>query len=113
MALGTVESNTQSATTDHALGSGTTTPGVYTCQWNLTAMGTSGVVRCYVKSKTLTGDTAEESWSGYLSGVDGGGDPIVISAPIVSMFSIQCGVEEIGSNTISIPWSLVRHADYT
>lgn len=112
MAITRVESGTQSATTDHALGSGSSTAGVYVCSWNLTAMGASGVVRCYVKSKVLTGDTAEESWSGFFSGVDGGGDPIVFSDPIVNGggFSVQCGVEEIGSNTISIPWALDRVA---
>lgn len=113
MALGTVESGTQSATTDHALGSGTTTPGVYSCQWNLTAMTLTCVIRCYVKTKTLTGDTAEVAYEGWYQHVDGGGGPIVTSPPVVSLFSVQCGVEEVGANTVSVPWSLIRHADYT
>lgn len=104
----TIESGTQSATSDHALGSGTTTAGIYVCQWNLTAMTDSCVIRCYVKSKTLTGDTAEEIFSGWYQHTNGGGDPVVESPPVVSMFSIQCGVEEVGSNTISVPWALVR-----
>jgi hypothetical protein len=112
MALGTVFSGTQSATGTHLLDSATTTAGVYVAQWNLTAMGATGVIRCYVVSKTLTGDTAEESWSAWFQGIDGGGDPIVFSDPIVSMFSIQQGVEEVGANTISIPYSLVRIAEY-
>ena len=112
MALGAVESGTQSATADHALGTGSTVAGVYVCQWNLTAMANGGVIRCYVKSKTLTGDTAEESFSAHFANLDGGGDPIQFSDPIVSMFSVQCGVEEIGANTISVPWSLVRIAEY-
>ena len=112
MALGTVESGTQSATADHALGSGSTTAGVYTCNWNLTAMVDGNVIRCYVKTKTLTGDTAEVVYSGWYANTNGGGDPLVSSPPVVSMFSIQCGVEESGSNTVSVPWSLVRHAEY-
>jgi hypothetical protein len=111
MAVGTVESGTQSATGVHNLGSGSTSPGVYVAMWNLTAMGVSGVIRCYVLSKVLTGDTAEEAYSAYFQGVDGGGDPIQYSDPIVSMFSVQMGVEEIGANTISIPWALIRVAD--
>lgn len=112
MALGTVESATQSATTDHALGTGSTTAGVYVCNWNLTAMTDGCVVRCYVKAKTLTGDTAEPIYEGYYQNANGGGSPLVSSPPVVSMFSVQCGVEEIGANTISIPWSLVRIAEY-
>lgn len=112
MALGTVESGTQTATTDHALGSGSTVAGVYTCNWNLTDMVDGDVIRCYVKTKTLTGDTAETIYSGYYQHTNGGGDPIVSSPPVVSMFSVQCGVEEVGANSVSVPWSLVRIAEY-
>lgn len=112
MALGTVESGTQSATGDHALGSGSTDDGVYVCNWNLTDMVDGDVIRCYVKAKTLTGDTAEVIYEGYYQHANGGGAPIVSSPPVVSMFSVQCGVEEIGANTVSVPWSLVRIAEY-
>jgi len=112
MAIGRVESGTQSATGDHALGTGSTVAGVYVCSWNLTAMVNGNVIRCYVKSKTLTGDTAEEVYSGYYQHLNGGGPPLVSSPPVVSLFSVQCGVEEIGSNTISIPWALDRIAEY-
>lgn len=112
MALGVVESGTQSATTLHNLGTGSTVNGVYTCNWNLTAMVNGNVVRCFVRAKTLTGDTIETVYEGYYQHADGGGPPLVSSPPVVSPFSIQCGVEEIGANTISIPWSLVRHAEY-
>jgi hypothetical protein len=83
MAVTTVESGTQSATGDHLLGSGTTTAGVYVCKWNLTDMVDGDVIRCY------------------------GGDPIVQSPPVVSMFSVRCGVEEVGANTVSVPWELI------
>lgn len=112
MALGTVESGTQSATTEHALGSGSTVAGVYTCNFNLTNMVDGNVIRCSVRTKTLTGDTAETVYSGYYQHANGGGDPLVSSPPVVSMFSVQCYVEEIGANTVSVPWSLVRHAEY-
>lgn len=112
MALGTVESGTQSATGAHDLGSGSTDDGVYTCNWNLTDMVDGDVIRCYVVAKTLTGDTAEVIYEGYYQHANGGGAPIVSSPPVVSMFSIRCGVEEIGANTVSVPWSLVRIAEY-
>jgi hypothetical protein len=111
MAVGTVESGTQTATGVHDLGSGSTAAGVYVAMWNLTNADQDTVLRCYVKSKVLTGDTAEESWSAWFQGIDGGGDAIVFSDPIVSMFSVQMGIEEVGSNSISVPWALIRVAD--
>ncbi len=89
------------------LGSGTTTAGVYVCKWNLTAMANGDVVRCYVQTKTITGDTIEPIFSGSYANLNGGGDPVVQSPPVVSMFSVRCGVEEIGGSTISIPWELI------
>jgi hypothetical protein len=112
MALGTVEGTTQSATGAHDLGSGSTDDGVYVCNWNLTDMVDGDVIRCYVKAKVLTGDTAEVIYEGYYQHANGGGAPLVSSPPVVSMFSVQCGVEEIGANTVSVPWSLVRIAEY-
>lgn len=109
MAITTTESGTQSATGDHLLGSGTTTAGVYVCNWNLTAMVNADVVRCYVQTKTLTGDTIETIYEGSYQHLNGGGAPLVSSPPVVSMFSVRCGVERIaGASPISIPWSLVQ-----
>jgi hypothetical protein len=113
MSLGVVESGTQTATSDHALGSGSSASGVFTCNWNLTDMVDGDVIRCYVKAKTLTGDTPEVVYAGYYRHDNGGGNPLISSPPVVSMFSVQCGVEEIGSNSVSVPWSLVMHADYS
>jgi hypothetical protein len=108
MAVTTIDSATQSATGDHLLGSAaTTTAGVYICQWNLTDMVDGDVIRCYIQCKTLTGDTIEPAYEGYYQHANGGGSPIVTSPPVVSMFSVRCGVEEIGANTVSVPWSLV------
>lgn len=115
MAVGRVESGTQSATTTHDLGSGGAGPGIFICQWNLDDMTNGEVVRCYVKSKVLTGDTTKEAWAGYFSGVDGGGsNPIVTSDPVVAIsgITVQCGVEEIGANTVSVPWALDKINDY-
>lgn len=108
-----VDSGTQSATAAHDLGSATTTAGIYVCRWNLTAMVDGNIVRCAVKAKVLSGDTAEMAFSGYYAHANGGGDPIVQSPPVVSYApsgspSFQCYVEEIGAATISIPWELVK-----
>ena len=47
MALGIVESGTQTATDNHPLGSGSTVNGAYVCSWNLTDMVDGDVIRCY------------------------------------------------------------------
>jgi hypothetical protein len=107
MAITVVESGTQSATTDHLLGTGTTTAGVYVCTWNLTDMVDGDIIRCYIQNKTLTGDTIEVAYEGYYQHANGGGAPLVASPPVVSAFSVRCGVEEIAGTTISVPWSLV------
>jgi hypothetical protein len=113
MALGIVESGTQSATGEHALGSGSSTAGVYVCSWNLTDMVDGDVVRCSVRKKTLTGDTGEVIYSGWYANVNGGGDPMVSSPPVLNHgFLVQCYVEESGANTVSVPWSLDRVAEY-
>lgn len=104
----TIDSGTQSATAAHALGSAaTTTAGVYVCMWNLTAMANDDVILCYVETKVLTGDTAERIYFAAYKH-DQGNMPIVASPPIVSMFSLRMYVEEVGSSTISVPWSLIR-----
>ncbi len=113
MAVGIVESNTQSATTTHALGSGSSTAGVYVCSWNLTDMTSGEVIRCYVTKKTLTGDTADVIYEGYYQHDNGGGAPMVSSPPVLNHgFIVQCNVEEIGVNTVSVPWSLDRIAEF-
>lgn len=111
MALGTVDSGTQTATGNHTLET-TTVAGVYVANWNLTDMVNGDVIRLYVTTKTLTGDTEETIYEGYYQHANGGGPPLVSSPPVVSMFSLTMGVEEIGSNSVSVPWSLVRVAEY-
>lgn len=115
MAITVVESNTQSATGAHDLGSGSTTSGVFVCRWNLTDMSNGEVIRCYVKVKLLSGDTAEDVYVGYYRDANAGGSPLVQSPPVVSIppsgsSLVQCGVEEIGANTVSVPWELVQIA---
>ena len=104
----TIASGTQSATTAHALDTAaTTTAGIYVAMWNLTAMTNGSVIKCYVETKVLTGDTAERIYEATYQH-DQGNVVIVASPPIVSMFSIRMYVEEVGANTISVPWSLIR-----
>lgn len=112
MALGTVTSGTQSCTIDtvHTLAT-ETNDGIYVCMWNLTNMAKGDIVRCFVETKVLTGDTAETIFEGVyandlLSGC------IVQSPPIVSMFSLVMKIEQTDGTGRSVPWSLVRVAEY-
>lgn len=74
-------------------------------------MANDDVILCYVESKVLTGDTAERVfYAAYKHSL--GDTPIVQSPPIVSMFSIRMYVEEVGSSTVSVPWALIRIAEY-
>jgi hypothetical protein len=104
----TIASGTQSATAAHALDSAaTTTAGVYVAMWNLTNMVATAVIKCYVETKVLTGDTAIRIYEATYQHAQGN-VAIVASPPIVSMFSIRMYVEEVGANTISVPWALLR-----
>ena len=112
MALGTVSSGTQASTldTEHSLAT-STTAGIYVCMWNLTNMVKSDVTRCFVKTKVLTGDTAEIIFEGIYAN-DLSASPIVQSPPVVSMFSIDMLVEQTDGTARSYPWSLIRVAEY-
>jgi hypothetical protein len=111
MALGRIDSGTQSATTTHTLET-STVAGVFVASWNLTDMVDGDVIRCWVTVKTLTGDTEETIYEGYYQHANGGGAPLVSSPPVVSMFSLSMGVDEIGANTVSVPWALDLIAEY-
>lgn len=108
MALTTSSSNTQSCTvtTEHSLVTDTTA-GIYVCMWNLTNAVAGDVFECYVKTKVLTGDTAEEIYHAvYANNL--GGIPIIASPPIVSMFSLTMLVKQAAGTSRNVPWSLIR-----
>ena len=112
MAQGTVSSGTQSLTLDTPVDlASSTTPGIYCCQYNLTNLANGDVIRCYATAKVLTGDTEEIVFEGiYANSL--GSAPIVQSPPIVSMFSLSMMVEQTDGTGRSVPWALVRIAEY-
>jgi hypothetical protein len=112
MALGTVSSGTQSLSLDTPVDlASTTTAGIYVCSYNLTNMAKGDVVRCYATVKVLTGDTEEIVFEGIYANdlVD---SPIVQSPPILSMFSLSMMIEQTDGTGRSVPWALVRVAEY-
>jgi hypothetical protein len=111
MALGRIDSGTQSATGNHTLET-STVAGVFVAHWNLTDMVDGDVIRCWVSVKTITGDTEEVIYDGWYANTNGGGNPLVSSPPVVSMFSLSMGVDEFGANTVSVPWALDLIAEY-
>ena len=112
MALGTVDSGTESLTLDTPVDlASTTTAGIYVCQYNLTNLANGDIIRLYATAKVLTGDTEEIVFEGiYANSL--GASPIVQSPPIVSMFSLSMMVEQTDGTGRSVPWALIRIAEY-
>ena len=110
MAITEVESGTQTATTTHTLGSGSATDGVYVCKFNLDDMVDGDVLKVGIRGGTLSGDADTDEYSGYYQHADGGlSDPNVTTPPVVIVQgTARCYVEEIGSNSVSVPWALIR-----
>lgn len=113
MALGTVDSGTETLTLDTPVDlESTTVAGIYVCQWNLTNLALADIIRCYATAKVLTGDTEEIVFEGtYANSL--GSSPIVQSPPIVSMFSLSMMVEQTDGTGRAVPWALIRIAEYT
>jgi hypothetical protein len=105
MAISTAASGTQSCTLDtvHTLTT-QTTAGVYVCQWNLTNLAKGDIIRVFVETKVLTGDTAEIVFEGVYAN-DLLSDTIVMSPAIVSMFSLVMKVEQTDGTGRSVPWA--------
>lgn len=110
MALTTVGSGTQTATltTEHSLAT-TTTAGVFVLSVNLTNLVNGETVRLRVKTKVLTGDTAECVWE-YTYSNDQGNIPIVQTPPLLSMFSYEATLTQTGGTGRAFPWSVVQVA---
>ena len=113
MALGTVDSGTASLTIDTPVDlESTTTAGIYVACYNLTNLALGDIIRLYVTTKVLTGDTEEIVFEGvYAHSM--GNSPIIQSPPVVSMFSLSMMIEQTDGTGRDVPWSLVRIAEYS
>lgn len=108
MAISNVGSGTQSATLDtiHSLNNETTF-GVYQCYWNLTNLAKGDVVRCFITTKVLTGDSEEIIFEGVYAN-DMSNSPIVCSPPFVSEFSCTMKLEQTDGTGRSFPYAMYR-----
>lgn len=112
MALGTVDSGTESLSLDTPVDlESSTTAGIYVCQYNLTNLANGDIIRCYATVKVLTGDTEEIVFEGWYAN-SLGNSPIVQSPPIVSMFSLSMFLEQTDGTGRDVPWALIRIAEY-
>lgn len=104
----TAASGTQTATiaTEHSLATDATA-GTYVLIVNLTNLANADTVVLRVKTKVLTGDTAETIYEGSYSH-DQGSVPIVASPPVVSMHSITVTLEQTDGTGRAFPWALLR-----
>lgn len=104
----TTASGTQTATltTEHSLTT-TTTAGVFVLSVNCTNLLNGETVRIRVKTKVLTGDTAESIWD--VSFTHSLGDvPIIQTPPLLSMFSYEATLRQDGGTGRAFPWSVVQ-----
>jgi len=112
MALGTVDSGSQALSLDTPVDLvSTIVAGIYVLHYNLTTMVKSDVIRCYATAKVLTGDTEEIVFEGIYAN-DLVASPIIQSPPIVSMFSLSMMIEQTDGTGRTIPWALIRIAEY-
>jgi hypothetical protein len=112
MALGTVDSGTQTCTLDtiHTLET-TTTAGIYVAQWNLELNVKLDITRCFLTCKVLTGDTEATVFEGVFAN-DLSASPIIQSPPVVSMFSLSMKIEQTDGTGRDVPWALIRIAEF-
>lgn len=103
----TAASGTQTAviSTEHSL-STQTTAATYVLMVNLTNLVNGDIVELRLKTKVLTGDTAEEIYGPTYQN-DQGSKPIVASPPVVSMFSIEATLKQTAGTARSFAWSLL------
>jgi hypothetical protein len=108
MALTTEASGTQSASvsTEHTLATDTDAK-TFVLMVNLTNMINGDVVVLRLKTKVLTGDTAECVYLACYRD-DQGECPIVASPPVTSAFSISATLQQTaGTAGRDFPWSLL------
>lgn len=106
MAISIVGSATQTCTLDtvHTLDT-ETTAGVYVATWNLLNMVKGDIVRLWVETKCLTGDTAATVFEGVYAN-DLLANCIIQSPPIVSNFQLIMKIEQTDGTGRDVPWSL-------
>lgn len=107
MAITSAANGTQTAVvnTEHSL-STQTTVGFYQLSVNLTNMVNGDVVELRLKTKTLTGDTAEEVYY-VIYAQDQGSTPIALSPPVPVLYSIEATLKQTAGTGRNFPWNLL------
>lgn len=108
MAISNVGSGSQSCTLDtiHTLNTETTF-GIYQGYVNLTNLAKGDVIRVFVTSKVLTGDTEETLFEGVYAN-DMLSNCIVATPPWVSEFSSSLKIEQTDGTGRNVPWAVYR-----
>src|SRR5690349_12769914 len=108
MAISNVGSGTQTTviSTDHSLNTETTF-GIYQGYVNLTNLAKGDVIRVFVTTKVLTGDTEEIIFEGIYSN-DLASSCIVCTPPHVSEFSTTFHIQQTAGSARNVPWAVYR-----
>jgi hypothetical protein len=107
MALASAANGTQTATinTEHSL-STQTTVNFFQLSVNLTNLANGDTVEIRLKTKTLTGDTAEEVFYAIFAN-DQGPNPITLSPPLPSLYSLEATLKQTTGTGRAFPWNLL------
>lgn len=108
MAISNVGAGTQTCTLDtiHTLNTETVF-GIYQGYVNLTNLVKGDVIRVFVTTKVLTGDTEEILFEGIYAN-DLSASPIVCTPPWVSEFSSSLKIEQTDGTGRAVPWAVYR-----
>ncbi len=108
MAITNVGSASQTTviSTDHSLNVETVF-GIYQAYVNLTNLAKGDVIRVFVTTKVLTGDTEEIIFEAIYSN-DLGSSSIVCTPPWVSEFSSTLHIQQTVGSARAVPWAVYR-----
>lgn len=102
-------SGTQTATgggTPDTLVAGATTNATYVLKVDTINMVNGDILELRVLTKTLTGSTLHQCWKMACAHVQI--NPVVISPPVASDFSISCTLTQLAGTGRAYAWSLLR-----
>jgi len=107
MALSSIQNGTQTATisTEHTLGSAVTAAGTFLLSVNTTNMVNGDVLEIRAKTKVLTGGAEAVYMLATYAHIQG--DPVKMSIPIPSLYSLTFTLKQTAGTGRSFEWNII------
>lgn len=107
MAITSVQNGTQTATisTEHTLGSAVTAAGTFLLSVNTTNMANGDILELRAKTKVLTGGSEAVYMLATYAHVQG--DPVKMSIPIPSLYSLTFTLKQTAGTGRSFEWNII------